>query len=191
MILWFGALKSLGSIFSIEHTLNGSNQSQFLLSLNDTTNAKKPIATAVLVETRCHPMFSVALLGAARNLGPEFLIVVMHSTENKPFVRGVIASSSVLMGLVKTNRLALRQIREADWGEKCPEPKKPNCGAYSGKFWYSAMFVNVTFWNQFETPYVLTMQSDTLLCRSCPTIDLVAQNVSFTGGVSGFKAGKY
>lgn len=191
--LWFGVFMSLVSIFSIKalHPVNGFNQSShFQLQFNDTRNVKKPIATAVLVEMRCHPMFSVALLGAARNLGPEILIVVMHSSENKHFVRGVIESSPVLIGLLKNNRLTLQQIREVDWGEKCPEPKKPNCGVYSGKYWYSAMFVNVTFWNQFKTPYVLTMQADTLLCRSFPTRDLVAQKVSFTGGVSGFKAGK-
>jgi len=147
------------------------------------------IATAILVEMRCHSAFSVALHAAVRNLGPEVLLLVMHSSHNGAFVRGVIKSSPVLTERFRSERLAVRQIREEDWGLKCPEPHKRNCGVYSGKFWYSAMFVNARFWDGFETPYVLTLQSDTLLCRQFPTRELIERGTSFTGGVSGMGSG--
>lgn len=161
-----------------------------LRSKSTITTKKDPfIATAIIVETRCHSALSVVLLGAVRNLGPEVLIVVMHSSQNELFIRGVIQSFPVLMEWFQGDRLVLHQIRETKWGLKFPlKGQEKNWikipFKYSPDYWYSKMFVNVAFWAQFETPYVLTLQSDTLLCRSFPTKDLIKQNVSFTGGAS-------
>ena len=139
------------------------------------------------METRCHPAFSVALHGAVRHLGPEVPIVVVHSPHNAAFVRGVIAAIPELAGA--RPRIALRETNESAWGTPCPERRGERCGIYSTQFWYSRMFISLRFWEAFATPYVLTLQSDTLLCRPFPTQELVEHGASFTGGISGMQAG--
>jgi len=154
------------------------------------TNSSTPfIATAVIAEMRCHSAFSATLHAAINNLGPEVLLLILHSPHNEIFVRGIVNSSPALTRLRQSKRLALRRIDPADYTIPCRDEPNNQCGVYSGKFWYSRLFVDAAFWSSFQTQYVLTLQSDTLLCRPFPTQELVRQGASFVGGVSGMMGG--
>ena len=125
---------------------------------NASSGAELPTAalsTAVLVETRCHPAFSLVLHSAVRNLGPDVPIVVGHSPHNAIFVRGVIAA--ILELVDARQRIALQETRESEWGQPCPARRGNGCGIYSKDFWYSRMFTSLKFWEAFTTPYVLTL----------------------------------
>mmetsp|Transcript_5501 Transcript_5501/g.12006 ORF Transcript_5501/g.12006 Transcript_5501/m.12006 type:complete len:410 (+) Transcript_5501:138-1367(+) len=154
------------------------------------TNSSRPfIATAVIAEMRCHSAFSATLHAAIDNLGPEVLLLILHSHDNELFVRGIVNSSPALARLHRSERLTLRRIDPADYTIPCGDKPDGKCGVYSGKFWYSRLFVDAAFWSSFRTPYVLTLQSDTLLCRPFPTQELIRQGASFVGGVSGMMGG--
>jgi hypothetical protein len=57
----------------------------------------------------------------------------------------------------------------------------------NGQYWYSRMLTSLSFWEQMTTPYVMTLQADTLLCRPFVPEEFLLQNVSFVGGLTGYK----
>jgi hypothetical protein len=103
--------------------------------------------------------------------------------ESHPSLREMTRSAKEQQQQQQQPRLSLQQIQEHEHGRVHPQL------SYRGDYWYSKMLTNASFWKaiSMETPYALTLQSDTLLCRPFPTQEFISRNESFLGGISGFK----
>lgn len=55
---------------------------------------------------------------------------------------------------------------------------------YMPTYWYSRLLTNVSFWDSIESKYVLTIQSDTLLCYPQNLANFYEMN--YLGGASFF-----
>ncbi|KAJ3360044.1 hypothetical protein HDU91_004720 [Kappamyces sp. JEL0680] len=56
----------------------------------------------------------------------------------------------------KTGRFVHQILPEYDWNDK---------DIYNGKHWRNQLFLSPTFWKSFDADWVLTIQSDTVLCK--------------------------
>lgn len=143
-----------------------------------------PAITAVFVEIRCHSGISLVLQQAIAHFGLQsidFRIVVWHATQNQLYIQGLVAANSILNESFETQQLKLRLFRPQDYGTSTQSKN-----IYSGTFWYQRLLTSESFWQDesIETPLVVTMQSDTLICRP-PDMELLRTS-PFLGGVSGF-----
>jgi Protein of unknown function (DUF5672) len=123
----------------------------------------------------------LVLRQAATFLDEHWKITVYHSQENAVFVQGLIAESSMLREWSDSQRLSLHLIRREDYGNTKLRGKAKNL--YYTSYWYSKMLTNETFWRSaVDTPYVLTLQSDTLLCRPFDTHKFIPPSAAAAAG---------
>jgi hypothetical protein len=153
---------------------------------------KKYFGTAIIIEMQCHLGLSLVLKQAAQFLNvEEWRIVIYHSKENYHFVQGLIDTDPILQKQQESGRISLYKIKQSDYGSTGLAKRGKKKGIYFEDYWYSKMLINETFYTStaIDTEYVMTLQSDTLLCRPFSTQDFVSPNskTSFIGGISGFK----
>ena len=165
-----------------ETTLNWRNTTGWWdIATTDAPTPAPPLITAMLVEIRCHPALSVVLRQAAQFLGPEVDLVVYHSSKNQKFVQGLVDLDEHLSTMTKQGRLRLQIIHPETYGSVDPKH------VTKGDYWYSRLMTETTFWNNITTPYAMVLQSNTLMCRTLEPAEFILQNVSFVGGLTGWK----
>jgi hypothetical protein len=135
--------------------------------------------TALLVEVRCTRTLPLVLKQAVKFLRDYDQFLIIHSAKNRQYIEEIIRSDPDLQQLLVVQQLQMRQVNETDYG-------KINAGnQYNPDYWYSRMMTDPDFWKFIETPYVITLQSDTLICRPFLASEFLREsNVSFIGGLS-------
>jgi Protein of unknown function (DUF5672) len=135
--------------------------------------------TAILVEVRCTRTLPLVLKQAVNHLRDYDQFLIIHSAKNRPYIEKIIRSEPDLQKLLEDQQLQMRQVNEAHYGDT----KSRN--QYRPGFWYSRMMTDSNFWKSIETPYAITLQSDTLICRPFLANEFIGEtNVSFIGGLS-------
>eukprot|EP00560_Eucampia_antarctica_P008508 CAMPEP_0197825398 /NCGR_PEP_ID=MMETSP1437-20131217/2489_1 /TAXON_ID=49252 ORGANISM="Eucampia antarctica, Strain CCMP1452" /NCGR_SAMPLE_ID=MMETSP1437 /ASSEMBLY_ACC=CAM_ASM_001096 /LENGTH=270 /DNA_ID=CAMNT_0043425383 /DNA_START=461 /DNA_END=1273 /DNA_ORIENTATION=- len=85
---------------------------------------------------------------------------------------------SILSENYNTGQIVLRRLDPVRFGTM------KNQYLYAGGFWYSKLMTSLEFWKDIKTPFAMTLQADTLICRPVMDEDLKG---TYIGGISGFK----
>ena len=135
--------------------------------------------TALLVEVRCTRTLPLVLKQAVKFLRDYDKFLIIHSAKNRQYIKEIIRSDPNLQQLLVVQQLQMRQVNETHYGNT-------NAGnQYNPDYWYSRMMTDSNFWKSIQTPYVITLQSDTLICRPFLVNEFLHElNVSFIGGLS-------
>jgi Protein of unknown function (DUF5672) len=135
--------------------------------------------TALLVEVRCTRTLPLVLKQAVTFLRDYDRFLIIHSAKNRPYIEKIIRSDPDLQKLLDAQQLQMQQVNETDYGDTDAGNQ------YSPDYWYSRMMTDSNFWKAIETPYAITLQSDTLICRPFLANEFIGEaNVSFIGGLS-------
>jgi len=137
--------------------------------------------SAVFVDIRDHPAFSLVMENAVENLELNVKIYVWHTKENGPSLRNATQSSPVLRS--HGDRIVFREFEPTKFG------LTSGVSTWDGKYWYSSLLTSLEFWDSFPTTHVLTIQADTLLCRPLRNDVELAElgNIPFLGGLAAFR----
>lgn len=170
------SFKDLNGLFVVENTKQFNSPTSHH-SLAETK--KQNVASVVLVESRCHSGLLIVLQQAISILGTEhYEFVVWHSKRNEDYVKGLIATNTLLNSTFQRQQLKLHPFVPADYGII------NKAQIYAAEYWYSGLLTSSTFWETIKTPWAITLQSDTLICRA-PNMGIFNET-TFLGGLSGF-----
>ena len=142
--------------------------------------------TAILVEVRCTRTLPLVLKQAVNHLRDYDQFLIIHSAKNQQYIEEFIRSDPDLLKLLEGQQLKMRQVNETDLGDTQVRNQ------YLRDFWYSRMMTDSNFWKGIATPYAITLQWDTLICRPFLADEFIDEkNVSFIGGLSSAVAPMY
>eukprot|EP00040_Diaphanoeca_grandis_P043821 m.10392 g.10392 ORF g.10392 m.10392 type:complete len:321 (-) comp8271_c0_seq1:149-1111(-) len=147
-----------------------------------------PIFTAIYVEPRCHAALGLVLRTTLSNLD-GYPVVLWHTVRNAKYVIGVIRSDPLIRKYWEHKLLTLHSFDPKMYGStrtnNISEPLSDKA-LYHGDFWYQRLITMAPFWNTIKTPFMVNVQSDTLICNK-PPLDIISKS-TFIGGISGFNS---
>jgi len=145
------------------------------------TELSPHLISAVYVEIRCHAGISLVLEQAIYHLGQQVKLLIWHSKNNAMYIQNLLKYSegnkTELQKSFERGTIELHEFNPATFGDT-------DVGnVYGANFWYSKMYTSIEFWEHIDTPFAVTLQSDTLICRHVQNLDLKAP---YIGGISEF-----
>ena len=146
---------------------------------------QKGVLSSVLVEIRCHKGLLIVMQQSMRHLHKHNIqLTIWHSAYNEFYIKNLKDADPFLKESYERNLLVLRLFDPSEYGFN--ESSNSPGVRYEGSYWYQRFMKSSTFWDNVPTKWILTLQTDSLLCRPVPESLDNLETIMYLGGPSGF-----